>query len=362
MKREYKNPVVLAILLILALPLTNLIATTPLERNLEVSSNNSLLNAINIRNMEEASLKVTAISEKIAPKTIVNIAKDYPKTLDIENNEIILPIQIPAEVERLRKLIPKTIAEAEAEILPLRNRFLMWTNDLNHIMWGNYRNNIFVGKDNQGNRAWGLYGNGYFVGIYDGTDFFWGKYNNGQWKAHNLFGEDGTWGKHVLSPTLVAVRQVEELEVAQNNLVTTTSTINPIQDIMTISSSQVPLSIVMPEEVEKLADAIPDSYKTAEEAIGLSRNKFLMWTYDLKNIMWGYYGNIFFVGQDNQGKYAWGIFGDGIFAGKYDGTDFFWGKYNNGQWKAHNLFGKTWTRGRYVVYPNPVVSIDNNTP
>jgi hypothetical protein len=230
----------------------------------------------------------------------------------------------------------------------------MWTNDLNHIMWGNYRNNIFVGKDNQGNFAWGLYGNGHFVGIYDGTEFFWGKYNNGRWKAHNLFGEDETWGKYVLSPTLVAVKKIETLEAATNNLVRKVSAATPIHDSVIFASNQASSSIVIPEEIEKLTEAIPDSYKTAEDAIGFPRNKFLMWTYDLKNIMWGYYSNLFFVGQDNQGKYVWGIFGEGIFAGIYDGTEFFWGKYNNGRWKAHDLFGKTWTHGRYVTYTESI--------
>jgi hypothetical protein len=350
MKKEYKNSIILAMMLILTLPLANLIAATTQERTLELSIDKIPLISINIENMQVTPLKITTTNDKIITNNMIYTVKDNPTTIIIENNKIELPSQLPAEVERLKKLLPKTLAEAEAEIIPLRNRFLMWTNDLEHIMWGNYRNHVFIGKDNHGKRAWGLYGNGYFVGIYDGTEFFWGKYNNGYWKAHNLFGEEETWGKYVLSPTLVAVQQAEILEDTTNSLFKKISMIKSTQDSLILSLNQDLISIVIPEEIEKLSEDLPNTYEATEEAIGIHRNKFLMWTYDLKNIMWGQYGNIFFIGQDNQGKHAWGIYGEGIFAGIYDRTEFFYGRYSNGRWKAHNLFRRIWTYGRYVTH------------
>ena len=102
-------------------------------------------------------------------------------------------------MERLREKIPKTFEDAEASILPVRNRYLMYTRDGAHIMWGHYGNGIFVGTDNNGKRCWGIYGNGIFAGFYDG-EFFWGEYSNGQWKAEGLFGLRYSRGSYVLFP------------------------------------------------------------------------------------------------------------------------------------------------------------------
>ena len=115
--------------------------------------------------------------------------------------------QPPDEIEKLKSLIPETPEEAETAIYPTRNRFLMWTNDGVHIMWGTSGNGIFVGTDNQGKRCWGIYGNGIFAGFYEG-EFFWGRYSNGAWKAQYLFGLRYSYGKYVLfrSPTLTAAR------------------------------------------------------------------------------------------------------------------------------------------------------------
>ena len=115
--------------------------------------------------------------------------------------------QLPEEIKRLKPLIPETPEEAETSIYPTRNRFLMYTHDGVHIMWGTSGNGIFVGTDNLGKRCWGIYGNGIFAGFYDG-EFFWGRYSNGAWRAQNLFGLRYSYGKYVLfrSPTLTAVR------------------------------------------------------------------------------------------------------------------------------------------------------------
>ncbi len=102
--------------------------------------------------------------------------------------------------EQLKEIAPATPEEAESSIYPIRSRFLMWTHDGVHIMWGVYGNGRFVGTDNLGKRCWGIYERGVFAGFYDG-EFFWGRYCNGTWKAEYLFGLEYSRGKYVLFPS-----------------------------------------------------------------------------------------------------------------------------------------------------------------
>ena len=113
--------------------------------------------------------------------------------------------QLPEAIEKMKPLVPETLREAEAAVYPSRNRFLLWTNDGVHVMWGVYGNGVFVGTDNLDKRCWGIYGRGIFAGFYDG-EFFWGRYSNGAWRAQYLFGLRYSAGKYVLfrSPTLSA--------------------------------------------------------------------------------------------------------------------------------------------------------------
>ena len=118
--------------------------------------------------------------------------------LESDNSVIISPEQAE-NTEQLRQLAPQTLEEAERSIYPVRHRFILWTNDGVHVMWGVYGNGRFVGTDNLGKRCWGIYGKGVFSGFYDG-DFFWGKYDNGAWKAEYLFGLESSRGSYVLFP------------------------------------------------------------------------------------------------------------------------------------------------------------------
>ena len=114
------------------------------------------------------------------------------------------------DVEKLKTEIPKTLQEAEANILPIRTRYLMYTSDGVHIMWGVFGNGRFVGIDNQGKSCWGIYGQGIFAGFYNG-EFFWGKYSNSNtWKAEYLFDLRYSEGKYVVfsSPTATASTMV----------------------------------------------------------------------------------------------------------------------------------------------------------
>ena len=105
------------------------------------------------------------------------------------------------DVEELEGMVPETYDETDARISTQRVRFLLYTHDGKHIMWGYVGNGFFVGTDNLGKRCWGIYGNGVFAGFYDGG-FFWGRYRNGHWKAEGLFGENYTHGKYILFPTI----------------------------------------------------------------------------------------------------------------------------------------------------------------
>lgn len=106
--------------------------------------------------------------------------------------------------EKIKGEIPQTyeLTAEKVNNATLRGKFLMWTRDGEHIMWGKYGNKHFVGKDNEGKKAWGIYGNGFFAGFYggDGGEFFYGKYRGGHWRAYNLFDENISSGRYVLFP------------------------------------------------------------------------------------------------------------------------------------------------------------------
>lgn len=105
-------------------------------------------------------------------------------------------------LDTLKAKIPSTLQDAEAKILPIRTKYLMYTYDGNHIMWGSFGRGFFTGTDNNGKHAWGIYGNGIFAGFYD-NEFFWGKYYNEDWKALGLFHMQYSNGKYVTFPTIL---------------------------------------------------------------------------------------------------------------------------------------------------------------
>ncbi len=111
---------------------------------------------------------------------------------------------------------------------------------------------------------------------------------------------------------------------------------------------------------EELKEKIPEQSVVEKEveAIQIPR-RFILWTHDGENVMWGKYGNGYLTGKDNSGKYTWGIYGNGVFAGFYDG-EFFWGHYRKGLWKAEGLFGLKSAHGGYMTFPNmyPITTED----
>ena len=146
-------------------------------------------------------LVILAVNLAMGATSAVNTPTPAANSLEAvkpDGSIVISPEQAEDE-EQLKAIAPVTPEEAEANIYPIRHRFLMWTYDGVHIMWGIYGNGRFVGTDNLDKRCWGIYGKGVFAGFYDG-EFFWGKYCNGSWKAEYLFGLNHCCGSYVLFP------------------------------------------------------------------------------------------------------------------------------------------------------------------
>jgi hypothetical protein len=335
MKKHYRIPVALATLLVLGIILVNTAAAMTLKTVSETSNNESA----------KAVQKIVLGAQPYnSPYNSITTLKPFEETAQHTENRMALPTDVPNEVEQLRERLPSTFKEAESRIRYPSNRFLLWTFDLRHVMWGQYQSNIFIGWDNLGRNAWGIYGNGYFVGRYGEKTFFWGKYHEGLWKARGLFNED-SWGRYLIAPDVEAVR------LNNSDLKGLMTPIKLPRDEESIANNTVPF-FGTNEEIEALRDRIPKTLEKAEESIQPLRNRYLMWTHDLKHVMWGRFGSGYFVGTDNQWKRAWGIYGNNIFAGIYNGK-FFIGKYGRGQWCAKYLFEESWSRGRFIVSPTP---------
>ena len=148
-----------------------------------------------------AVLAVNIVMAATSTASTLNTKTSNLEAAQLQSNDTIVISPEQAEnTEQLRQLAPATLEEAENSIRPTRHRFILWTSDGVHVMWGVYGNGRFVGTDNLGKRCWGIYGKGVFAGFYDG-DFFWGKYGNGSWKAEYLFGLDSSRGEFVVFPS-----------------------------------------------------------------------------------------------------------------------------------------------------------------
>ena len=114
-------------------------------------------------------------------------------------------------------------------------------------------------------------------------------------------------------------------------------------------------------DLTELEDQIPTYDQT--EAQLTNWNRFLLWTHDGVNVMWGKFGNGYFIGEDNSDKHTWGVYGSHVFAGFYDG-EFFYGKYRSNIWKARGLFGEASSKGKFEVFrnepPQPPVCRDSD--
>jgi hypothetical protein len=192
-KKIVVSMVVVALLLVGVMATSVLASNTTLAKNTDVSKE-LRANAISVKPNKVDSIQELSPASVIPPENErlpeIDVAEE-PEETDDDNLEGI-------DVDALRESVPGTYEEADSLICK-RVRFLLYTHDGKHIMWGFVGDGYFVGQDNLGKRCWGIYGNGVFAGFYDG-EFFWGKYRCGNWKAEGLFGENYTHGKYILFP------------------------------------------------------------------------------------------------------------------------------------------------------------------
>jgi hypothetical protein len=161
---------------------------------------------ISIAAVAALMLVILAVNLAMAATSVANntpISVTNPTEKINQDDGVIISAEQAEDKAQLKEIAPATPEEAERNIYPVRTRYIMWTHDGVHIMWGIYGNGRFVGTDNLGKRCWGIYGRGVFAGFYDG-EFFWGKYSNGSWKAEYLFGLETSFGSYVLFPSPVA--------------------------------------------------------------------------------------------------------------------------------------------------------------
>lgn len=184
-------------MVVVALLLIGVMATSVLASNVTLARNTNVSNELVATANSVTAASLGPVREISPDSAIAKQVEELPELDVAEEREEIDDEYL--EVGYLKEMVPETFEEADALICQ-RTRFLMYTHDGKHIMWGFVGNGYFVGQDNLGKRCWGIYGNGVFAGFYDG-DFFWGKYRCGNWKAEGLFGENYTHGKYILFPT-----------------------------------------------------------------------------------------------------------------------------------------------------------------
>ena len=184
---------------VVALLLVGVMASSVLASNVNLARNTTVSNELATTANSVTAESLSPVRE-ISPDSVIPAdVKDLPEIDAVDEPEEIDDEDLKeTDVEALREMVPGTY-EATDALISKRTRFLLYTCDGIHVMWGFVGDGYFVGQDNLGKRCWGIYGDGVFAGFYDG-DFFWGKYRCGNWKAEGLFGEDYARGKYVLFP------------------------------------------------------------------------------------------------------------------------------------------------------------------
>ena len=180
-------------MVVVALLLIGIMATSVLASNVNLARNTNVSKEL-LATAESVTPERLGPVREISPASVIpNEVEELPEIDAVEKLE-------EMDVEDLEESVPGTYEETDSRICQ-RTRFLLYTHDGKHIMWGFVGNGYFVGEDNLGKRCWGIYGKGVFAGFYDG-EFFWGKYRCGNWKAMGLFGENYTHGKYILFPEI----------------------------------------------------------------------------------------------------------------------------------------------------------------
>ena len=193
---------VVGLLLIGIMATSVLASTTALATDAALTKNTAVSNQLRVNTVSANAFSVAAADFAVKPVSPV------PEIVDDEEPEVGSGNQLEdlvyddleaMDVDELKKTVLETYEETDAQIIT-RVRFLLYTHDGEHVMWGYVGNGYFVGQDNHGKNCWGIYGKNVFAGFYDG-EFFWGKYRCGNWKAIGLFGENYSFGKYILFPT-----------------------------------------------------------------------------------------------------------------------------------------------------------------
>ena len=180
-------------MVVVALLLIGIMATSVLASNVNLARNTDVSKEL-LATAESVTPERLGPVREISPASVIpNEVEELPEIDAVEKLE-------EMDVEDLEESVLGTYEETDSRICQ-RTRFLLYTHDGKHIMWGFVGNGYFVGEDNLGKRCWGIYGKGVFAGFYDG-EFFWGKYRCGNWKAMGLFGENYTHGKYMLFPEI----------------------------------------------------------------------------------------------------------------------------------------------------------------
>jgi hypothetical protein len=137
------------------------------------------------------SVLVTAVPDNEAKALEKALAE-----LDVDSIEELRNL----DEDTLVEIIPET-EEATKELVEIQRiqRFILWTHDGEHVMWGRYGNGYFVAEDNNGEKIWGIYHKGFFAGFY-GDEFFKGRYRGNRWRAEGLFGEEKSYGEFKTFP------------------------------------------------------------------------------------------------------------------------------------------------------------------
>jgi hypothetical protein len=184
---------------VVALLLVGIMATSVLASNTTLAKNTDTPKELRANAVSVKPNDIDAV--KVSPAAVIPSEDEELPENDVtdETGDDMLE---ETDIEDLKARVPETYDETNAQIRQ-RTRFLLYTHDGKHVMWGFVGNGYFVGQDNLGKRCWGIYGEGVFAGFYDG-EFFWGKYRCGNWKATGLFGENYTHGKYILFPAITA--------------------------------------------------------------------------------------------------------------------------------------------------------------
>jgi hypothetical protein len=187
---------------VVALLLIGVMATSVLATNTTLAKNAVVSKDLQATTKAETAASPISAREPVAVTVRNNESSDTTNVDDASVSAVRNQTSGVNEVDldSLKEAVPSTYEETDARVSTQRVRFLLYTNDGKHVMWGFVGNGHFVGTDNNGKRCWGIYGNNVFAGFYDG-EFFWGKYRSNNWKAEGLFGLNYANGKYILFPT-----------------------------------------------------------------------------------------------------------------------------------------------------------------